>query len=150
MAFLFYLHGSWIERSQTKLQKCSLSLFTIVEYEDTYKIAEPVLWNKIQLQKLVSPDKLALISFFISMSGYNVDNLSFDIEWLLKHVAVIVNDISHGKRANWQKDRPMVDFGSIFGRGSTMIRSTWSIFEINSSWQLWFRFNKSNCYSWAL
>ena len=53
-----------------------------------------------------------------------MDNLSVDIEWLLKHVAVIVNDISHGKRANWQKDRPMVDFGSIFGRGLTMIRST--------------------------
>ena len=70
------------------------------------------------------------------MSGYNVDNLSFDIEWLLKHVAVIVNDISLGKRANWQKDRPMVDFGSIFGRGSTMIRSTWSILKINSSLHL--------------
>ena len=65
-----------------------------------------------------------------------MDNLSVDIEWLLKHVAVIVNDISHGKRANWQKDRPMVDFGSIFGRGSTMIRSTWSIFKINSSLHL--------------
>ena len=72
------------------------------------------------------------------MSGYNVDNLSFDIEWLLKHVAVIVNDISLGKRANWQKDRPMVDFGSIFGRGLTMIRSTWSIFKINSSLHLWY------------
>ena len=45
------------------------------------------------------------------MSGYNVDNLSFDIEWLLKHVAVIVIDILLGKRANWQKDRPMIDFG---------------------------------------
>ena len=66
-----------------------------------------------------------------------MDNLSVDIEWLLKHVAVIVNDISHGKRANWQKDRPMVDFGSIFGRGSTMICSTWSIFKINSSLHLW-------------
>ena len=65
-----------------------------------------------------------------------MDNLSFDIEWLLKHVAVIVNDISLGKRANWQKDRPMVDFGSIFGRGSTMIRSTWSILKINSSLHL--------------
>ena len=71
-----------------------LVLFTIVKYKSTYKIAEPTLWNKIQLQKLVSPDKLALISFFILISGYNVDNLSFDIEWLLKHVAVIVNDIS--------------------------------------------------------
>ena len=65
-----------------------------------------------------------------------MDNLSFDIEWLLKHVAVIVNDISHGKRANWQKDRPMVDFRAIFGRGSTMSRSTWSISEINSSLHL--------------
>ena len=65
-----------------------------------------------------------------------MDNLSVDIEWLLKHVAVIVNDISLGKRANWQKDRPMVDFGSIFGRGLTMIRSTWSIFKINSSLHL--------------
>ena len=66
-----------------------------------------------------------------------MDNLSFDIEWLLKHIAVIVNDISLGKRANWQKDRPMVDFGSVFGRGSTMIRSTWSISKINSSLHLW-------------
>ena len=45
------------------------------------------------------------------MSCYNADNLFFDLEWLLKHVAVIVNDISFGKKANWQKDRPMVDFG---------------------------------------
>ena len=42
---------------------------------------------------------MALIPIFISMSGYNVDNLSFDIEWLLEHVAVIVNDISIGKSA---------------------------------------------------
>ena len=72
----------------------------MVKYKSTDKIAEPRLWNKIQLQKLVSPDKLALISFFILMSGYNVDNLSFDIEWLLEHVAVIVSDISIGKRAD--------------------------------------------------
>ena len=75
------------------------------------------------------------------MCGYNVDNLSVDIEWPLKHVAVIVNGISHGKRANWQKDRPMVDFGSIFGRGLTMIRSTWSIFKINSSLHLCNRYS---------
>ena len=67
-----------------------------------------------------------------------MDNLSFDIEWLLKHVAVIVNDILLGKRVNWQKHRPMVDFRAIFGRGSTMIRSTWSISEINSSLHLWY------------
>ena len=31
-----------------------------------------------------------------------------------RKVAVIVNDISLGKRAKWQKDRPMVDLWSIF------------------------------------
>ena len=34
---------------------------------------------------------------FILMMGYNVDSLSCDIEWLLKHVAVTVND--------WEKNR---------------------------------------------
>ena len=45
-----------------------------------------------------------------------MDNLSFDIGWLLKHVALIVNDIILGKRANWQKDRPIV-LWSIFWKG---------------------------------
>ena len=62
-----------------------------------------------------------------------MDNLSFDIEWLLKHVAVIVNDISLSERAKWQKDQPMVDMWSIFWECSTMSRSTRSIFKINSS-----------------
>ena len=79
-----------------------------------------------------------------------MDNLSVDIEWLLKHVAVIVNDISHGKRANWQKDRPMVDFGSIFGRGLTIICSTWSIFKINSSLDLCFAFLRRLCSFWVI
>ena len=42
---------------------------------------------------VVSTVKLALTSFFILMNDYNVDYLSCDIEWLLKHVAVTTNDI---------------------------------------------------------
>ena len=42
---------------------------------------------------VVSTVKLALTSFFILMNDYNVDHLSSDMKWLLKHVAVTTNNI---------------------------------------------------------